>query len=116
MGPMAPTLSEQSRFVHDAQSERRWKIPAGQHFVSEEFDDGIVMFDALVGATHLLNATAAETLDILQEHGPAGLATSEIHRELLERLQLGEDVIPLAAVEELVWRLEDLGLIAASTP
>ena len=96
----------------DGVSEPRWRIPAGQHFVFEDFDDGIVMFDALVGATHLLNASAADTLAIVRES--PGLATAAIHRCLLERLELGEEALPLAALEELLWRLEDLNLVVAS--
>jgi PqqD family protein of HPr-rel-A system len=92
-------------------AEPHWRVPAGQHFVIEEFDDGIVMFDALVGATHLLNVTAAETLAIVSES--PDLATAAIHRRLLDRLELGEEALPLAALEELLWRLEDLNLVAA---
>jgi PqqD family protein of HPr-rel-A system len=101
----------ESPSVSDALPEPRWRIPARQHFVIEEFDDGIVMFDALVGATHLLNVTAAETLTIVQES--PGMTGGAIHRRLLERLDLTEDDLPLAALEELLWRLEDLNLVAA---
>ena len=94
------------------EAEPRWHIPARQHFVFEDFDDGIVMFDALVGTTHLLNASAAETLAITEES--PGLTAAVIHRRLLERLELEEGALPLAAVEELLWRLEDLNLVAAS--
>ena len=96
----------------DGARELRWRIPAGQHFVIEDFDDGIVMFDALVGATHLLNVSAADTLAIVGES--PGLATAAIHRCLLERLELGEEALPLAALEELLWQLEDLNLVVAS--
>jgi PqqD family protein of HPr-rel-A system len=91
----------------------RWRIPEGQRLLYEDFDDGIVMFDALVGSTHLLNASAAETLALVQEK--PGLAAADIHRRLLERLDVGDDALPLGALEELLWRLEDLNLIAAST-
>jgi PqqD family protein of HPr-rel-A system len=94
-----------------APSEPRWRIPAGQRLVIEEFDDGILMFDSLVGATHLLNISATETLAIISEI--PGLAAAAIHRSLVERLELGEEVLPLAALEELLWRLEDLNLIVA---
>lgn len=96
----------------DGAPEPRWRIPAGQHFVIEDLGDGIVMFDALVGATHLLNVSAADTLAIVRDS--PGLATAAIHRCLLERLQLGEEALPLAALEELLWRLEDLNLVVAS--
>jgi len=98
--------------ISAGEPEPRWRIRAGQRFVFEDFDDGIVMFDALVGATHLLNASAAEALAIIQES--PGVATAAIHRRLLERLELTEEVLPLAAVEELLWRLEDLNLVATS--
>jgi PqqD family protein of HPr-rel-A system len=94
-------------------SQPRWSIASGQRFVFEDFDDGIVMFDAVVGATHLLNVTAAETLILLQES--PRLSTAELHARLLEKLEVSEEMLPLAAVEELAWRLEDLGLIAASS-
>lgn len=71
------------------------------------------MFDALVGATHLLNSSAAETLAIVQES--PGLTTAAIHRCLLERLEIEAEVLPFAALEELLWQLEDLNLVAAFT-
>jgi PqqD family protein of HPr-rel-A system len=92
-------------------SDVRWSIPDGQRLVFEDFDDGTVMFDALVGATHLLNASAAEALTIVQ--ATPGLPAAAIHHRLLERLQVAENVLPLAAVEELLWRLEDLNLVSA---
>ena len=95
-------------------SEIGWRLPAGQRLLFEDFDDGIVMFDALVGATHLLNASAAETLEIV-ENAP-GLATTDIHRRLLERLSIPEAALPLSALEELLWRLEDLNLICTGAP
>lgn len=95
-------------------SESGWRIPAGQRLLFEDFDDGVVMFDALVGATHLLNASAAETLAIVEE--APGVETSEIHRRLLERLSLREEALPLPALEELLSRLEDLNLVCACAP
>jgi PqqD family protein of HPr-rel-A system len=102
----------ESSSVSDGSLEPRWRIPNGQRFVIEDFDDGIVVFDALVGATHLLNLSAADTLEIVRDS--PGLATTAVHRRLLERLELGEETLPLAALEELLWQLEDLNLIAAA--
>ena len=90
----------------------RWRIPDRQRFVIEDFDDGIVMFDTLVGSTHLLNASAADTLEIVRDS--PGLATAAIHGLLLERLELGTDALPLAALEELLWQLENLNLVTVS--
>jgi PqqD family protein of HPr-rel-A system len=88
----------------------RWRIPPGQRLIFEDFDDGIVLYDALVGSTHLLNATAAETLAIVEER--PGLAAREIRRQLLERLEIEPHALPATAVDELLWRLEDLNLVA----
>jgi PqqD family protein of HPr-rel-A system len=109
---MSPiSLAGDGLSVPGSSLEPQWHIPAGQRFVVDEFDDGIVMFDALVGATHLLNVSAADTLAIVSEF--PGLDAATIHRRLLDRLDLAEEVLPLAALEELLWRLEDLNLIAA---
>jgi PqqD family protein of HPr-rel-A system len=88
-----------------------WRLPTGQRLLFEDFDDGIVMFDAAVGATHLLNPTAAEALAIVQEH--PGLSTAELHAQLLRRLEIAADVLPAAALAELMRRLEDLQLVSA---
>jgi len=94
----------------DSQADIHWRIPSGQRLLFEDFDDGIVVFDALVGSTHLLNVTAAETLAIIEAE--PGLAAQAIHARLLARLDVGADSLALAAVDELLWRLEDLNLIA----
>jgi PqqD family protein of HPr-rel-A system len=95
----------------DALLNPRWRIPAGQRLITEDFDDGIVVFDALVGSTHLLNVTAAEALAIVEES--PGLEAAGIHRRLLERLEIDGQALPRAAVDELLWRLEDLNLVSA---
>jgi len=97
--------------VVTTKSEIGWRLPAGQRLLFEDFDDGIVMFDALVGATHLLNASAAETLAIVED--APGLATTDIHRRLLDRLSIPEAALPLSELEVLLWRLEDLNLVCA---
>jgi len=90
----------------------RWRLPPGQRLVFEDYEDGIVLFDVLVGGTHLVNATAAEALAIV-EHSP-GLSAAQIHARLLDQLQLAPDALPLAAVEELLRRLAALDLVAAA--
>lgn len=93
-----------------SQADIHWRIPTGQRLVFEDFDDGIVAFDALVGSTHLLNPTAAEALAIIE--ADPGLGALAIHARLLARLDVGAELLPLAAVDEMLWRLEDLNLIA----
>lgn len=88
-----------------------WRITPGQRLLFEDFDDGIVLFDALVGSTHLLNASAAEILTVVQE--TPGLDAATIHRRVLMRLALSDDALPLAAVEALLQRFESLSFIRA---
>ena len=90
----------------------RWRLPPGQRLAFEDFDDGIVLFDALVGSTHLVNATAAEALAVIEE--TPGLSAAEIHERLLRRLELAPDALPLPAVEELLARLAELDLVAGA--
>lgn len=92
----------------------RWRVPPGQRFVFEDFDDGIVLFDALVGSTHVVSVTAAETLALIAESPQ--LTAPEIHRRLLERTGVAEDALPFAAIHELLWQLEHLELVAAEAP
>jgi PqqD family protein of HPr-rel-A system len=89
----------------------RWRVADGQHFVFADFDDGILMFDAGVGSTHLINATAAEALSIVE--GSPSLSADDIYRALLQRLELDPGALPLEAVVELLWQLENLGLVTA---
>lgn len=91
-------------------SAKRWRVPPDQRLIFEDFDDGIVMFDAKVGATHLLNASAAETLAIIQD--APGIATDDVHIRVLDHLGITAEALPLTALHELLRRLEDLSLIA----
>ena len=90
----------------------RWRIPKGQRFAFADFEDGIVMFDGWAGSTHLLNATAAETLSVVE--GSPDLSTDAIYRVLLDRLELDAAALPLDAVDELLWQLENLGLVSTA--
>ena len=88
-----------------------WRIAAGQRLLFEDFDDGVVMFDTRVGSTHLLNATSADALAILQAETP--LTAEAIHSRLLERLELSPETLPLIAVEQLLGYLDNLGIVSA---
>ena len=92
-------------------ADLRWRLPSDQRLAFEDFDDGILVFDARVGGTHLVNATAAEALEVVT--AAPDLTAREIHRRVLERLGLTEATLPLAAVEELLRRLADLCLVSA---
>jgi PqqD family protein of HPr-rel-A system len=76
----------------------------------QDFDDGVVLFDTLRGSTHLLDASAAETLAIIEE--APGLDTSAIHDLLLQRLDLSPAALPVATVESLLQRFEAMALLS----
>jgi PqqD family protein of HPr-rel-A system len=94
-------------------SSPSWRIAPGQRLLFHDFEDGVVLFDALVGSTHLLDASAAETLAIIGE--APGLDAFAIHAELLERLELSADALPLATVEALLQRLEAMALVSVES-
>jgi PqqD family protein of HPr-rel-A system len=96
-----------------APSRPRWRIAPGQRLSFQDLDDGIVLYDALAGSTHCLDASAAETLAVIAE--TPGLDVAAIHRSVLERLALAPDALSLASVEALLARFELLNLVR-STP
>jgi PqqD family protein of HPr-rel-A system len=87
-----------------------WRIAPGQRLLFQDFEDGVVLFDALVGSTHLLDASAAETLAIIDQ--APGLDASAIHAELVQRLEISSEALPLATVEALLQRFEAMALIS----
>jgi PqqD family protein of HPr-rel-A system len=107
-----PPVSPEANDLRTLPDSVRWQVPEGQYFVFADFDDGIVMFDARIGSTHLINATAAEALSIIEQ--TPGLSWEDIYTALLGRLELDELALPRNAVIELLWQLENLGLVAAS--
>ncbi len=90
----------------------RWRLPAGQRLVFEDFDDGIVMFDALVGSTHLMSVTAAEALAAITDS--PGLTSAELYHALLARTGIRADALALDDVVELLQQLENLDLVTAA--
>jgi PqqD family protein of HPr-rel-A system len=79
--------------------------------VFEDLDDGVMLFDALVGGTHLVNATAAELLALIEE--APGLTTAELHARLVARLEASADALPLGAIVEILQWLARLNIVAA---
>lgn len=91
-----------------------WRVPRGQSLVFEELDDGVMLFDALVGGTHLVNVTAAEMLALIDEC--PGLTTAEVRERLVSRLGVPDEALPLNAVEDLLQWLARLNIVAAQAP
>ena len=94
-------------------SNPAWRIAPGQRLLFQDFEDGVVLFDALVGSTHLLDASAAETLSIIEE--APGLDASAIHAELLQRLDLSAEALPFETLEALLQRFEAMALVSVES-
>ncbi|HEY1325677.1 MAG TPA: HPr-rel-A system PqqD family peptide chaperone [Casimicrobiaceae bacterium] len=87
----------------------RWRIAPGQRLVVEDMDDGVLLYDALVGRTHLLNATAAEMLSVIEQ--TPGLTADEIRTRVAARLDIPLESLPLPAVDELLDWLARLCIV-----
>jgi PqqD family protein of HPr-rel-A system len=94
-----------------AAGDLRWRIAPGQRLIFEDMDDGVLLYDALVGRTHLLNATAAEMLSVLER--TPGLSSDAIRTRVAEELELPADALPRPAIDELLDWLERLGIVVA---
>jgi PqqD family protein of HPr-rel-A system len=91
----------------------RWRIAAGQRLVLEDLDDGVLLYDARVGGTHLLNATAAEMLSVIED--TPGLTTAAIRTELIARMELAQASLPLESLEALLQWLAQLNIVARTS-
>jgi hypothetical protein len=57
-------------------------------------------------------ADVAEALSVVE--GSPDLSVDAIYRELLDRLELQAAALPLESVVELLWQLENLGLVTTA--
>jgi len=70
----------------------------------------VLLFDARVGGTHLVNATAAELLGLVQSL--PGLTSTQIQARLIEALGLAATDLPVTAVEDVLERFAALDIVA----
>lgn len=84
----------------------RWRLPAGAELLWQSWDSETIVFNALSGQTHLLDALSAATLKEI-ERDPA--TVDELARRLAERFGIGSDDLPerLAVV---CAQFDELGL------
>ena len=74
------------------------------------WDDEAVVFSSHSGSTHVLSAVAGEALFSLIEDGPADAKT--LCRRLGQRHEMDVDEALEAAVDRVIWEMDELGLIA----
>ena len=87
------------------QAECIWKT-AKLHW--QKWEGEYIVYNATSGNTHLLNATAAQALKML-ERKPASVA--DISNQLTSSAGLNADEEVLQQVEALVANLDELGLV-----
>lgn len=97
-----------SNSLAHSEVHRRWRA-VEIHW--KEWDDGILVYNASSGSTHVLNPISAKILKALAKY-PANII------EALERIT--QDIGPsdgevLASIEKFVANLEELGLIEPSS-
>ena len=90
---------------------KRWAVPKGLAW--RIWDDEFLVFNTASGQTHHLNLLAGEALRSLEAE-PA--RTPELVRRLASQFEIAEDSPLLQAIDRLIHELDELGLIAPSTP
>ena len=84
-----------------------WQVTPGQTLAARQWDDELVVFNSLSGATHLLGLGATVLLGVLQQ-GPADETTLAVALQdefELDGAEIGAELPPMLA------RLAKLGLI-----
>lgn len=84
-----------------------WRVTPGQTLASRQWNDDLVLFNSVSGATHLLGPGAAFLLEVLQD-GPASEAQLSTALRAEFELEDGEADSGLAAM---LARLAKLDLI-----
>ena len=86
-----------------------WRVTPGQALAFRQWDDGLVLFNSLSGATHLLGPGAALLLEVLQDR-PAG------SNELAAALQAAFELDDTEAHAELAAMLAGLAKLDLIEP
>lgn len=84
-----------------------WQVIPGQSLIARQWDEELVLYNSLSGATHLLGLGAAVLLGVLQE-GPASEAA--LADALRSEFSLGESEVA-AELPAMLARLAKLELI-----
>ncbi len=84
-----------------------WQVIPGQSLIARQWDEELVLYNSLSGATHLLGLGAAVLLGVLQE-GPASEAA--LAEALRSAFSLGESDVD-AELPAVLDRLAKLELI-----
>jgi len=91
----------------------RWTVPERNGLAWRVWDDEFLVYNTASGQTHHLNFLAGEALRSLEAEAAD---ISELIRRLAKKFEIAEDSPPLQMIDRLIRELDELGLIAPSTP
>jgi len=91
-----------------------WQLTPGQSLVARQWDEDLVVYNALSGATHRLGLGAAVLLGVLED-GPASEATLAVALQTEFSLDDGEVDAELPAMLDRLSRLELIQPCSCST-
>jgi PqqD family protein of HPr-rel-A system len=91
----------------------RWVVPEANALAWRIWGDEFFVYNSASGQTHHLNLLAGEALRSLEAEAAD---VCELIRRLANQFEIAEDSPPLKMVDRLIHELDELGLIAPSTP
>ena len=89
-----------------------WRVSSGNDIAIRYWDGDFVVFNSLSGETHLLDIVSGKVLSRIME-GPA--SPFEIQSEIADFLDVENQQDLTNAIEEILNRLEDAGLVEIHT-
>jgi PqqD family protein of HPr-rel-A system len=91
----------------------RWVVPEANALAWRIWDDEFFVYNGASGQTHHLNLLAGEALRSLEAEAAD---VGELVSRLANQFEISEGSSPLQMIDRLIHELDELGLIAPSTP
>jgi PqqD family protein of HPr-rel-A system len=91
----------------------RWTVPKRNELVWRVWDDEFLVYNTASGQTHHLNFLAGEALRSLEAEAAD---VGELISRLANQFEIAEGSSSLQMIDRLIHELDELGLIAPSSP
>jgi PqqD family protein of HPr-rel-A system len=99
--------------IPPAKGGMRWTVPKRNGLAWRVWDDEFLVYNTGSGQTHHLNFLAGEALRSLEAEAAD---VGELVSRLANQFEISEGSSPLQMIDRLIHELDELGLIARSTP